>query len=129
MLLTGRRTLLCLMMGLLIFGEGTVRQTDQPVPAAGRAEAGTEREVLDETDRADRMRKQYELLKEEEASAATALLELEAQLSGEDGEVRAEAEALLKELCEIRLKERVLEARILEAEKPAGKDSEEIFDK
>ena len=69
--------------------------------------------------RTGRMQRQYELLKEQESAAAAALREAEAQMMEEkipeeDGERQAEAADLQEELHNIRLQERVLEARILE---------------
>ncbi len=115
--------MLCLTVCLLIFGKGVARWSDRTV--AVRAEAGAE-----ETDitgvpdpagegRTGRMQRQYELLKEQESAAAAALREAEAQIMEEkipeeDGERQAEAADLQEELHNIRLQERVLEARILE---------------
>lgn len=118
--------MLCLTVCLLIFGKGVARWSDRTV--AVRAEAGAEETDITRvpdpagegrTGRTGRMQRQYELLKEQESAAAAALREAEAQMMEEkipeeDGERQAEAADLQEELHNIRLQERVLEARILE---------------
>lgn len=112
--------MLCLTACLLIFGKGAARWSDRTV--AVRAEAGAEEtDITGVPDPAGegRMQRQYELLKEQESAAAAALREAEAQIMEEkipeeDGERQAEAADLQEELHNIRLQERVLEARILE---------------
>ena len=129
LLLTGRKRILWMLTGLLVFGKSAAGWSDRLMPDAVQAEPHTDGEVLEEPkemDRMDRMMREYELLEEEEALAAAALLELETQ---QEEEYQAGVAGLQKELHEIRLKEQVLEARIMEAERASGKVFEEIFDK